>query len=100
MSMAQQYVLPATKVLLVAAYAWLVCSWEGLLASGAAFALFSLAFGVLYNVVLDQLVKRLPVSRFKPSVPLHEWPKSCALVRPLPPPPFDLIKICVKIDGF
>lgn len=74
----QQYALPAAKVVLVAAYVWLVYNF---IPVGFVFALFSLAFAVLYTVVLDQLIKRLPVAKFKPSVPLHEWPKSCALVR-------------------
>lgn len=73
----QQYALPAAKVVLVAAYVWLVYNF---IPVGFVFALFSLAFAVLYTVVLDQLIKRLPVAKFKPSVPLHEWPKSCALV--------------------
>ena len=74
----QQYALPAAKVVLVVAYLWLVYNF---IPVGFVFALFSLAFAVLYTVVLDQLIKRLPVAKFKPSVPLHEWPKSCALVR-------------------
>jgi short-subunit dehydrogenase len=72
-----QHVLPAAKVLVTATY--LVLSYY-LFPSGLWFAIFSFLFGALYYAAVDLLVKRLPVTKFKPSVPLHEWPKSCALV--------------------
>lgn len=72
--------VPVVKALLVGLFVWLLSllfGWTTVLGLG----LYASVFAVLASVAVDQLVRRLPVGRFKPSVPLHEWPKSCALVR-------------------